>query len=60
MNHPDPLKHRTISLVKSAVRCFSSIGACCLLGSGASQIAIGVLALGYGVAEIVGVVEELV
>ena len=58
MNHPDPKKHQLISFTKSAIRIGSSIiGAAAIANP---QAAILIVAIGYGIAEIVGVVEELV
>jgi hypothetical protein len=50
--HPNPVKHKAISLVKSAIR----IAACYFLAYYDLQIAAGLLAL----AEILGIAEELV
>ena len=50
--HPHPIKHRTISFVKSALR----IAACYFLAYYEFQIAAGLLA----VAEVLGIAEELV
>jgi hypothetical protein len=59
MNHPDPKKHQLISFLKSAIRIISSIGACVAVMTSASA-AILILAFGYGFAEVVGIIEELV
>jgi hypothetical protein len=64
MNQPDPRKHRLISFVKSGIR----IGASGMVAFLAlthpaltpALILVGLLAIGYGVAEVVGVLEELV
>jgi hypothetical protein len=50
--HPHPIKHRTISFVKSGLR----IAACCFLAYYDLQIAAGLLL----VAELLGIAEELV
>jgi len=50
--HPTPIKHRTISFVKSALR----IAACYFLAYYDFQMAAGLLA----VAEVLGIAEELV
>jgi len=50
--HPHPIKHRTISFVKSALR----IAACYFLAYYDLQIAAGLLLL----AEMLGIAEELV
>jgi hypothetical protein len=50
--HPHPVKHRTISFIKSGLR----IAACYFLAYYDLQIAAGLLAL----AEILGIAEELV
>ena len=59
MNHPDPKKHQLISFAKSAIRILASVGSVVFLAAN-PVIALAVLAIGYGVAEVVGVVEELV
>ena len=51
-NHPDALKHKAISLVKSALR----IAACYFLAYYDIQLAAGLLAA----AELLGIAEELV
>lgn len=53
MEHPDPVKHRYISFIKSGIR----VSACALAAITGSVL---VLALGLLVAELVGVYEELV
>lgn len=58
MNHPDPKLHQLISFAKSAIRIGSSIMGAAAIAN--PQAAILIVAIGYGVAEIVGVVEELV
>lgn len=58
MNHPDPKKHQLISFAKSAIRILASVGACVTVATPATAVLI--LAIGYGVAEVVGVYEELV
>jgi hypothetical protein len=67
MNHPDPKKHQLISFVKSGIRIAASVGASVAILYPASAsiitmiaLAILILALGYGLAEVVGVYEELV
>jgi hypothetical protein len=52
LEHPHPIKHRTISFVKSGLR----IAACYFLAYYDLQIAAALLA----VAELVGIAEELV
>ncbi len=57
MKHPDAKKHLIVSLVKSAVR----IGGCILAVTTAdAQHAVFVLAVAMGLAEVIGVYEELV
>jgi hypothetical protein len=58
MNHPDAKKHQLISFVKSGIRITASCFAC--LTCTDPPVAVFILALGYGLAEIVGVYEELV
>lgn len=58
MKHPDPKKHQYISFAKSAIRIFASVVACIAIDNPAAAIVI--LAIGYAVAEVVGVYEELV
>lgn len=58
MNHPDPKKHQLISFVKSSMRISASCFACMVFYD--PSVAVFILALGYGLAEIVGVYEELV
>lgn len=61
MEHPDARKHQLISFIKSAIRIISSLFAVAggLSGVPALEVAI-VLALGYGIAELIGIYEELV
>jgi len=58
MKHPDPKKHQLISFVKSGIRIAASCVAVLLMIN--PSVAVFILALGYGLAEIVGVYEELV
>jgi hypothetical protein len=58
MNHPDAKKHLIVSLVKSSIRIVGSIAA--LLAYSCPVAAVMILAATYGLAEIVGVYEELV
>ena len=58
MDHPDARKHLLVSLVKSSIRISGSIVA--LLVYSNPQAAVLILAAAYGIAEIVGVYEELV
>lgn len=58
MKHPDPKKHQYISFAKSAIRILASVVACVAIGN--LTAAIVILALGYAIAEVVGVYEELV
>ena len=58
MNHPDAKKHQLISFVKSGIRIAASCFACLLYTN--FPAAILILAAGYGLAEVVGVYEELV
>ncbi len=55
---PDPKKHQAISFIKSGIRILSSLLA--LLAISEIAIAVCILALGYGVAEMIGIYEELV
>lgn len=59
MEHPDPKKHQYISFIKSAVRIISSAGSTLAVFS-SIELAITILAVGYGIAEVIGVYEELV
>lgn len=56
--HPDPKKHQNISFAKSAIRILASVVACVAICNPATALVI--LAVGYAVAEVVGVFEELV
>lgn len=57
MNHPDAKKHLIVSLVKSAVR----IAGCALAVTTTDpQYAVFLLAISLGIAEAIGVYEELV
>jgi uncharacterized membrane protein HdeD (DUF308 family) len=58
MQHPDPKKHQVISFVKSGVRIVGSLAAIVCLCNPA--LAVAILAGFYGVAEIIGIYEELV
>jgi len=58
MNHPDAKKHQLISFVKSGIRIAASCFAC--LTAFNPPVAILILAAGYGLAEVVGVYEEMV
>ena len=58
MKHPDAKKHQLISFIKSGIRITASLWACLLFTD--PTVAVLILALGYGLAEIVGVYEELV
>lgn len=65
MNHPDAKKHQLISFVKSGIRiaasCFAGLMFTIDMGPiDSASVAVLILALGYGLAEIVGVYEELV
>lgn len=59
MEHPDPKKHQYISFIKSAVRIISSVGSTLAVFT-SIELAITILAVGYGIAEVIGVYEELV
>jgi len=59
MSQPDPELHQKISFAKSAVRIISSVG-CAVSASTSMPLAIVILAIGYAMAEIIGVIEELV
>jgi len=56
---PDPRLHQIISFVKSGVRIISSVAAVVAVASNLS-LAVIILAAGYGIAEVIGVYEELV
>lgn len=58
MKHPDAKKHLIVSLVKSSIRIVGSVAA--LLAYSCPVAAVMILAATYGIAEIVGVYEELV
>jgi hypothetical protein len=63
VKQPDPEKHLFFSLLKSGVRIFSSIVSVIAMLYGtpfAMTFALAILAVGYGAAEVVGIVEELV
>ena len=51
-------KHKIISYVKSAIRILSSITALILMIFTFTEVSISLLAAGYGIAEIVGILEE--
>lgn len=56
---PDPRLHQLISFAKSGVRIVSSVAAVVVASSNLS-LAVIILAAGYGIAEVIGVYEELV
>ena len=56
---PDPKLHQVISFVKSGIRIASSLAAV-IVASSSFTTALIILAAGYGIAELVGVIEELV
>ena len=56
---PDPRLHQIISFIKSGVRIISSVAAVVAVSSNLS-LAVIILAAGYGIAEVIGVYEELV
>jgi hypothetical protein len=56
---PDPRLHQIISFAKSGVRIVSSVAAVVAASSNLS-LAVIILAAGYGIAEMIGVYEELV
>lgn len=58
MKHPDPKKHQLISFAKSAIRIAASVGGVATIANPATAVLI--VAIGYGLAEVVGVYEELV
>ena len=58
MEHPDPKKHQLISFAKSAIRILASLGGVAAISF--PQLAIVIVAVGYGIAEVVGIYEELV
>ena len=53
MNHPDPKAHKHISFIKSGVRI-----AACVFAMVFNSL--GILAIGLGLAELIGVYEEMV
>lgn len=59
MKHPDPRKHQLISFAKSAIRIMASAGGVVAVFSDL-ELALTIVAVGYGLAEVVGVYEELV
>lgn len=59
LKHPDPKKHQLISFAKSAVRIISSVGGVMAVFSSV-ELAVVIVAVGYGLAEVVGIYEELV
>jgi hypothetical protein len=59
MEHPDPKKHQLISFAKSAVRIIASAGSTLAVFTSV-PLAVVILAVGYGLAEVIGVYEELV
>jgi hypothetical protein len=59
VKHPDPVLHKLISFAKSGIRIVSSVAALIVLSSSVS-LSILFLAAGYGLAELVGIVEEMV
>lgn len=59
LKHPDPKKHQLISFAKSAIRIISSVGGVLAVFSSV-ELAIVIVAVGYGLAEVVGIYEELV
>ena len=60
MNHPDAKKHQLISFVKSGIRILSSLLAVGAAWDNHGQQALIILAVGIGVAELIGIWEELV
>lgn len=58
MQHPDAKKHLIVSLVKSSLRIIGSLFALIVYAN--PQAAVMILAATYGLAEIVGIYEELV
>jgi hypothetical protein len=58
MEHPDPGKHQMISFAKSAVRIVASIATFFTIAT--PTTALLVLAAGYGIAEVIGILEEMV
>ena len=62
MNQPDPRKHQLISFAKSGIRIGASgmVTFLAVTGAGTPLALIAGLAAGYGVAELIGIWEELV
>lgn len=62
MKQPDPRLHQLISFAKSGIRIGSSgmVMYLALAGIGTPLGLVAGLALGYGIAEVIGIVEELV
>lgn len=58
MQHPNARNHLIVSLIKSSLRIAGSIFA--LLAYANPQAAVMIIAATYGLAEIVGIYEELV
>jgi len=58
MDHPNAKKHFVVSLAKSSLRIAGSIVA--LLSYSNPQVAVIILAATYGLAEIIGIYEEMV
>lgn len=58
MEHPDPKNHLNVSLAKSGIRILGCVGAIML--SNTPPLAIIVLSVSLAVAEVLGVIEELV
>jgi hypothetical protein len=56
---PDPRLHQIISFAKSGVRIISSVAAIVAVSTNL-PLAVIILAAGYGIAEVIGVYEELV
>lgn len=59
VKHPDPKKHQLISFAKSAIRIISSVGGVMAVFCSV-ELAVVIVAVGYGIAEVVGIYEELV
>lgn len=62
VKQPDPKLHQLISFAKSGIRVGTSamVVYLALAGTGTALGLVAGLAIGYGIAELVGVVEELV
>lgn len=60
MTQPDPELHQMISFAKSAVRIISSVGCVVFAAATTLPLAIAILAIGYALAEVIGIIEELV